>query len=39
MSGVMLQVDLRDPAHSAASKHSIDANLLGTIRVTDAPRA
>ncbi|PJJ72979.1 short-subunit dehydrogenase involved in D-alanine esterification of teichoic acids [Diaminobutyricimonas aerilata] len=36
MSGVMLTEDLRDPAHFDAAQRSIETNLLGTIRVTDA---
>jgi short-subunit dehydrogenase involved in D-alanine esterification of teichoic acids len=36
MSGVMLPEDLRDPAHFAAARTTIDTNLLGTIRVIDA---
>lgn len=36
MSGVMLQEDLRDPAHSAQAEMTIEVNLLGTIRVIDA---
>jgi uncharacterized oxidoreductase len=36
MSGVMLLEDLRDPAHFSAAEQTIDTNLLGTIRVTDA---
>lgn len=36
MSGVMLLEELRDPAHFAAAKTTIDTNLLGTIRVIDA---
>jgi short-subunit dehydrogenase involved in D-alanine esterification of teichoic acids len=36
MSGVMLQEDLRDPAHFANAEASIAVNLLGTIRVVDA---
>lgn len=36
MSGVMLTEDLRDPAHFDAARRSIETNLLGTIRVTDA---
>jgi uncharacterized oxidoreductase len=36
MSGVMLQEDLRDPAHFAAAEASISVNLLGTIRTLDA---
>lgn len=36
MSGVLLQEDLRDPAHFAAAETTIAVNLLGTIRVVDA---
>jgi uncharacterized oxidoreductase len=36
MSGVMLLEDLRDPAHFADAKRTVDVNLLGTIRVIDA---
>ena len=36
MSGVMIPEDLRDPAHFADAKKTIDTNLLGTIRVIDA---
>lgn len=36
MSGVLLQEDLRDPAHFAAAETTVDVNLLGTIRVVDA---
>ena len=36
MSGVMLQEDLRDPAHFAAAETTIAVNLLGTIRTIDA---
>lgn len=36
MSGVMLQEDLRDPAHFANAEKSVAVNLLGTIRVVDA---
>ncbi|MGH3166268.1 MAG: SDR family oxidoreductase [Trebonia sp.] len=36
MSGVMIPEDLRDPAHFAAARQTIDTNLLGTIRVVDA---
>jgi uncharacterized oxidoreductase len=36
MSGVMIPEDLRDPAHFSAAEQTIDTNLLGTIRVTDA---
>ena len=36
MSGVLLQEDLRDPAHFAVAETTIAVNLLGTIRVTDA---
>jgi len=36
MSGVMLNEDLRDPAHIDAAEQTIATNLLGTIRVTDA---
>lgn len=36
MSGVMLLEDLRDPAHFDAAQKTIDTNVLGTIRVTDA---
>ena len=36
MSGVMLVEDLRDPAHFDAAQRSIETNLLGIIRVTDA---
>jgi short-subunit dehydrogenase involved in D-alanine esterification of teichoic acids len=36
MSGVMIPEDLRDPAHFAAARQTIDVNLLGTIRVIDA---
>jgi short-subunit dehydrogenase involved in D-alanine esterification of teichoic acids len=36
MSGVMLTEDLRDPAHFAATRTTIETNLLGTIRVIDA---
>ncbi|WP_218021618.1 hypothetical protein [Nocardia acidivorans] len=36
MSGVMILEDLRDPAHFAAARQTIDTNLLGTIRVVDA---
>lgn len=36
MSGVMIPEDLRDPAHFSTAEQTIDTNLLGTIRVTDA---
>ncbi|WP_423920938.1 SDR family oxidoreductase [Frigoribacterium sp. 2-23] len=36
MSGVLLQEDLRDPAHGAQAEETIQVNLLGTIRVVDA---
>ncbi|NQX17298.1 SDR family oxidoreductase [Rathayibacter sp. VKM Ac-2857] len=36
MSGVLLQEDLRDPAHFAAAETTIAVNLLGTIRAVDA---
>lgn len=36
MAGVMLMEDLRDPAHFAAARTTVDTNLLGTIRVIDA---
>ena len=36
MSGVLLQEDLRDPAHFAVAETTIAVNLLGTIRVIDA---
>lgn len=36
MSGVLLQEDLRDPAHFAAAETTVAVNLLGTIRVVDA---
>lgn len=36
MSGVLLQEDLRDPAHFAAAETTVNVNLLGTIRVVDA---
>lgn len=36
MSGVMLQEDLRDPAHFEAAQTTIATNLVGTIRVIDA---
>jgi short-subunit dehydrogenase involved in D-alanine esterification of teichoic acids len=36
MAGVLLTEDLRDPAHFATSQTTIDVNVLGTIRVTDA---
>lgn len=36
MSGVLLQEDLRDPAHFAVAETTIEVNLLGTIRVVDA---
>ena len=36
MSGVMLVEDLRDPAHFAAARRSVETNLLGTIRLLDA---
>jgi short-subunit dehydrogenase involved in D-alanine esterification of teichoic acids len=36
MSGVLLQEDLRDPAHFATAETTIAVNLLGTIRVVDA---
>ncbi|NUO58176.1 MAG: SDR family NAD(P)-dependent oxidoreductase [Hamadaea sp.] len=36
MSGVMLQEDLRDPAHFASTETTIATNVLGTIRVIDA---
>jgi short-subunit dehydrogenase involved in D-alanine esterification of teichoic acids len=36
MSGVMIPEDLRDPAHFAAARQTVDTNLLGTIRVIDA---
>jgi uncharacterized oxidoreductase len=35
MSGVGMPEDLRDPAHFAAARQTIDTNLLGTIRVID----
>ena len=36
MAGIMLEEDLRDPGHLAASEHVIDINLLGTIRTLTA---
>ncbi|OQD56275.1 oxidoreductase [Streptomyces phaeoluteigriseus] len=36
MSGVMHLEDLRDPAHFQAAQVTVNTNLLGTIRVTDA---
>ncbi|KQP54023.1 SDR family oxidoreductase [Agreia sp. Leaf283] len=36
MSGVLLQEDLRDPAHVGVAETTIAVNLLGTIRVIDA---
>lgn len=36
MAGVLLTEDLRDPAHFAIAEKTIDVNLVGTIRVTDA---
>jgi uncharacterized oxidoreductase len=36
MAGIMLLEDLRDPAHFSAAQQTVDVNLLGTIRVTDA---
>jgi short-subunit dehydrogenase involved in D-alanine esterification of teichoic acids len=36
MAGVLLVEDLRDPAHFTAAETTIDVNVLGTIRVTDA---
>jgi uncharacterized oxidoreductase len=36
MSGVLLQEDLRDPAHFATAETTIAVNLLGTIRAIDA---
>ncbi|ROR33863.1 SDR family oxidoreductase [Kitasatospora cineracea] len=36
MSGVMLLEDLRNPAHFAAARTTVDTNLLGTVRVLDA---
>jgi uncharacterized oxidoreductase len=36
MSGIGIPEDLRDPAHFSAAEHTIDTNLLGTIRVIDA---
>jgi uncharacterized oxidoreductase len=36
MSGVLLQEDLRDPAHFAAAETTIAVNLVGTIQVVDA---
>jgi len=36
MAGVLLIEDLRDPAHFAQTETTIDTNVLGTIRVTDA---
>lgn len=36
MSGVMLTEDLRDPAHFAAARTTIEVNVLGTIRTIDA---
>ncbi|MFB9572690.1 SDR family oxidoreductase [Streptomyces yanii] len=36
MSGVMIPEDLRDPAHFAAARQTVETNLLGTIRVIDA---
>ena len=36
MAGVLLVEDLRDPAHFTATETTIDVNVLGTIRVTDA---
>lgn len=36
MSGVLLQEDLRDPAHFDTAETTIAVNLLGTIRVVDA---
>ncbi|TCL83581.1 MULTISPECIES: SDR family NAD(P)-dependent oxidoreductase [unclassified Rathayibacter] len=36
MSGVLLQEDLRDPAHFATAERTVAVNLLGTIRAVDA---
>ena len=36
MAGIMLEEDLRDPDHLAASEQVIDINLLGTIRTITA---
>jgi uncharacterized oxidoreductase len=36
MAGVLLQEDLRDPAHFGVAASTIEVNLLGTIRVLDA---
>lgn len=36
MAGVLLQEDLRDPAHAAAAETTVTVNLLGTMRVVDA---
>jgi short-subunit dehydrogenase involved in D-alanine esterification of teichoic acids len=36
MSGVMIPEDLRDPAHFADARRTVETNLLGTIRVIDA---
>jgi len=36
MAGTGIPEDLRDPAHFTAAEQTIDTNLLGTIRVTDA---
>jgi short-subunit dehydrogenase involved in D-alanine esterification of teichoic acids len=36
MSGVLLVEDLRDPAHFATAKQTIEVNVLGTIRLIDA---
>ncbi|MCL2515594.1 MAG: SDR family NAD(P)-dependent oxidoreductase [Microbacteriaceae bacterium] len=36
MAGVLLFEDLRDPAHFATAQTTIEVNVLGTIRVTDA---
>jgi uncharacterized oxidoreductase len=36
MAGIMLEEDLRDPGHLAASEQVVDINLLGTIRTITA---
>jgi len=36
MAGIMLEEDLRDPSHLAASEQVVDINLLGTIRTISA---
>ncbi len=36
MAGILPVEDLRDPAHFATAKATIDTNVLGTIRVIDA---